>query len=265
MYRQLAVIFVTVVVLPSMLQAAEVPDHLKPQVEKLKKLLEQEQGILETRLADLQSKLKTARRDERRHLMQQIDTTKKEINAIKGGALPDNPLDCHGLAVGKIGVVESHLEVVSVLGPEKMHVIPFHYVGSDKEREGGTLIIYGYPTKGVVDGQTLVRLGLVEVTGTERYTTVVGGAKTVFKITWYDAAALKPYLEKQAATVDRGDADRARPTRTWTDASDTFSVKASFAGSALGKVKLRKEDGSIIEVEFDKLSAADQEYIRSLR
>ena len=126
-------------------------------------------------------------------------------------------------------------------------------------------MIYGWPTKGVVDGQKVELPGLAEVTGTERYTTVAGGAKTVFKITWYDADALKPYLEKQAAKVDRPVADQTRPLRAWTDASGKFSVKASFAGSALGKVKLRKEDGSVIEVDLDKLLGADQEYVQSLR
>jgi hypothetical protein len=57
----------------------------------------------------------------------------------------------------------------------------------------------------------------------------------------------------------------AKPMRTWTDTSGQFSVTASFAGYAFGKVKLRKEDGSVIEVEFAKLSLADQGYVNSFR
>ncbi len=57
----------------------------------------------------------------------------------------------------------------------------------------------------------------------------------------------------------------AKPMRTWTDTSGQFSVTASFAGYAFGKVKLRKEDGSVIEVEFAKLSLADQDYVERFR
>jgi predicted RNA-binding Zn-ribbon protein involved in translation (DUF1610 family) len=67
---------------------------------------------------------------------------------------------------------------------------------------------------------------------------------------------------------ERNEAERrvqAQPLRTWTDASGKFSVKASFAGYAMGTVNLRKEDGSVIKVDLDQLSADDQEYVQSLR
>ncbi len=82
------------------------------------------------------------------------------------------------------------------------------------------------------------------------------------ELNWLEVAASKPAATASAEHKSRG---QVRPLRTWTDASGKFSVKASFAGSAMGKVKLRKEDGSVIEVDLDKLSAEDQKYIQSLR
>ncbi len=268
MYRSLAATIATVLVCAFTLQAAEVPDHLKAQVKKVRQLCEQQLVNLEKRMEDLQSELKTARRDanKRRDLMQEIDRTKKEIQSLKDGALPSTHLNHFKLAIGQVGTIGADLEVLNVLGPEKILVAPYFLIREGvKEPQGEPFMIYGYPTQGVVDGQTLRRAGVFEVTGTEQYTTVAGGAKTVFKITWYDADTLKPYLDKQAARLDRPDADQTRPVRTWTDASGKFSVKASFAGSALGKVRLRKEDGSVIEVDLDKLSADDRKYINGLR
>lgn len=289
MNRSVAATISTLLVWALTLQAAEVPEHLKVQVEKIRKLQEQQLAYFEKRLAELQPELKTERRNPRggslarySSLMQEVEQAKKEIKSLKEGALPSNPLNHFELAVGQVGKLSGlkglvpglaeEVEVINVLGPEKMLVVPICLVeartGWDK-KAGEPLMIYGWPTKGVVDGQKLDLPGLVEVTGTEQYTTVAGGAKTVFKISWFDADALKPYLgkymEKQPAKVDRPAVDRTRPVRTWTDASGKFSVKASFDGSAMGKVKLRKEDGSVVEVDLDKLSADDQKYINGLR
>ena len=95
MYRSVAATIATVLVWAFTLQAADVPEHLKAQVEKIRKLQERQLANLEKRMEDLQSELKTARRDanKRRDLMQEIDWTKKEIKALKEGALPSNPLD----------------------------------------------------------------------------------------------------------------------------------------------------------------------------
>lgn len=290
MYRSVAVTIVTVLIWSLTLPAAEVPDHLKVQVEKLRQLRERQLAEFETRLTDLQSELKTAPLSRRREFANQISWTKKGIDALKGGALPSAPLNCSKLALGQVGTLSAgDLQVLNVLGPDKMLVIPFRTVSSGgggvvplrasgqaiqnallntRKEPGEPFMIDGRPTKGIVDGQKLDLPGLFEVTGTEQYETVAGGAKTVFKITWYDADAL-PYLgkytDKEPAKADRSAADQTRSVRTWTDASGKFSVKASFAGSAMGKVRLRKEDGSVIEVDLDKLSAADQEHVKGLR
>ena len=53
--------------------------------------------------------------------------------------------------------------------------------------------------------------------------------------------------------------------RTWTDKTGQFSIEAEFAGYASGKVKLRKQDGSTIEIPLDALSDADQKWLEDRR
>jgi hypothetical protein len=57
-------------------------------------------------------------------------------------------------------------------------------------------------------------------------------------------------------------APAAAKLRTWKDATGSFSVEAEFVGAGVGKVTLRKADGSTIKVPLEKLSAEDQQYIR---
>ena len=52
--------------------------------------------------------------------------------------------------------------------------------------------------------------------------------------------------------------------REWSDTTGKFRVQAEFVASRNGKVILEKPDGSIISVPLEKLSAADQAFVRSL-
>lgn len=51
-------------------------------------------------------------------------------------------------------------------------------------------------------------------------------------------------------------------SRTWTDASGQFKIKADFVSYAAGQVKLKKADGSVIEIPMERLSEEDQKWIR---
>jgi hypothetical protein len=46
--------------------------------------------------------------------------------------------------------------------------------------------------------------------------------------------------------------------RTWTDATGKFQLKAKFVSLKDGKVTLEKEDGKVVEIDINKLSAADK-------
>lgn len=52
-----------------------------------------------------------------------------------------------------------------------------------------------------------------------------------------------------------------REFRTWT--SGMYKTEAQFFSMTAGKVKLKKRDGTIVEVPLEKFSEDDQEYIRS--
>lgn len=50
--------------------------------------------------------------------------------------------------------------------------------------------------------------------------------------------------------------------RTWTDATGQFSINARFGGIIAGKVNLLTKDGRKIQLEPEKLSAADQDFLK---
>jgi mono/diheme cytochrome c family protein len=51
--------------------------------------------------------------------------------------------------------------------------------------------------------------------------------------------------------------------REWADATGKFKVEAELVAVRSGKVFLERRDGSVISVPLDKLSAADQEFLKS--
>lgn len=52
--------------------------------------------------------------------------------------------------------------------------------------------------------------------------------------------------------------------RTWADATGVFTVKAEMVGYADGVVHLKLDSGKVIDVALDRLSADDQEHVRSV-
>ena len=52
--------------------------------------------------------------------------------------------------------------------------------------------------------------------------------------------------------------------RLWKDSTGKFQVEATFKGMRSGNAVLQKNDGSIIQVPFNRFSAADQAYLRGL-
>lgn len=49
--------------------------------------------------------------------------------------------------------------------------------------------------------------------------------------------------------------------RTWRDASGQFNIEAEFRGMSFGSVKLKKQDGKLINVPLEKLSDEDKKWI----
>jgi len=299
MFRSVTVAVVVFSVCSVGVWAAEPPDHLKPQLERMRKWQEQEISRLEKHLEGLQTAFKDARfdREKRRPMKEQIELTETRIDDIKRGALPIATVDAFKLSMGQIGtLVVEKLEVLEVLSKAseegRMLVVPIKTkkksVGGmgggtysarsygrslqqailnthtyRYEESGEPFMLYGYPTEGLVSGQKLELLdGLVEAEGTERYE-IGFDLKTMFKLRWYDVDALRPYLKQNVSQPPEKDAEPTPSVpRTWTDATGNFTLEATFRGVIGGNVRLEKADGSVISIPLEKLSEADQEWIR---
>lgn len=56
----------------------------------------------------------------------------------------------------------------------------------------------------------------------------------------------------------------AAPIRTWTDDTGQFTVKARMTSFADGKIRLQRADGRVVILSLEKVSQADQEYVRQM-
>lgn len=72
--------------------------------------------------------------------------------------------------------------------------------------------------------------------------------------------------EPEKKRTRRPPPERPEPVvRTWSDATGQFTIEAEFAGYSSGVVKLKKADGSTLDLLLENLSQADQDWIRSRR
>lgn len=76
--------------------------------------------------------------------------------------------------------------------------------------------------------------------------------------------AIRPTIFLVAGVLMLAGADRgqAEESRKWSDAGGTYSVVAEFVELKDGVVRLRREDGRIARIPLDRLSEADQRYVR---
>ena len=71
------------------------------------------------------------------------------------------------------------------------------------------------------------------------------------------SACLFVFVIVACLTVSRLAAEQ----RTWTDATGNFTIEAEFAGLDDGVVRLKKNDGTIVEVPVGKLSGDDRLWV----
>jgi len=123
-----------------------------------------------------------------------------------------------------------------------------------------TVWVSGVKTDGIVDDAWVAFPQVFEVKKTRRYGTALGGSSTVFELSPF------PIQDATALTAELGPKPKPKPTapafRTWTNVTGNFTVHARFAGIIAGKLNLLTKDGRKIQLEPDKLSEKDQEYIR---
>ncbi|MGI9517258.1 MAG: SHD1 domain-containing protein [Pirellulaceae bacterium] len=80
---------------------------------------------------------------------------------------------------------------------------------------------------------------------------------------------IKPVFPPSRLTlVQSGAANETTPAsselREWEDDSGRFKIMATLIGQTDDKVRLRKEDGRVVEVDVNQLSEADQQYLTDL-
>lgn len=109
---------------------------------------------------------------------------------------------------------------------------------------------------------------VLEVHGTRSYSTVLGNDRSLPLLDIIDVATFHERLsgtKERTVRETKSTTPKVYSLREWTDASGKHKTKATFAGLGSGGVSLRKEDGSVIKLPVDKLSADDRKYIESLR
>ncbi len=77
------------------------------------------------------------------------------------------------------------------------------------------------------------------------------------------AATQKPNSGSPDKPKSAGGAEKRFEFRTWTSKTGKFKVRAKLRGVEDGKVKLEKEDGTVIVVPLSRLSEADQRFLDS--
>ncbi|MCC9609390.1 hypothetical protein LOC68_05450 [Blastopirellula sp. JC732] len=83
-----------------------------------------------------------------------------------------------------------------------------------------------------------------------------------------EIAALQAALQRSAEAKGgalNGPVKRTLPIRKWTDMTGQFSVQAEIVGVENNVVTLQRTDGKRIQIPIANLSAADREYISSLK
>ena len=87
---------------------------------------------------------------------------------------------------------------------------------------------------------------------------VAAEAKAAARIAAADAIAAAEKRRRE----EEADRHRREATRTWTEAASGREITAQFLSYVPGKVKLQREDGTVVVIPTDRLSAEDQDWIR---
>lgn len=108
----------------------------------------------------------------------------------------------------------------------------------------------------------------VEIGGEVKYINerfVEGAVAKSQEIEQQQAAAddAEQQAQREAAYRATQERQRAENTRTWKDTTGSYSIEATFVKMAGGKVTLEKQDGSRIDIDLNKLSNDDQQWVRA--
>ena len=121
-----------------------------------------------------------------------------------------------------------------------------------------------FPTKGLVDEQSVRLIGDMECTGTKSYGTAIGGSRTVKVVRFISAEELaKADAEEAARNAERERRDEEASYVTWHSKAGT-TIVAKFVSWSLGKVELLTKDGRKLTVPVSSFTDEDAEKLRQL-
>lgn len=73
----------------------------------------------------------------------------------------------------------------------------------------------------------------------------------------------KEQAAKEAEERAADEKERLDEFRTWTDSTGAHTVEARYVKNIMGKITLEKRDKSTVDLDLDKLSEADREWIKN--
>ncbi|HEY4760530.1 MAG TPA: SHD1 domain-containing protein [Thermoguttaceae bacterium] len=176
--------------------------------------------------------------------------------------------------VGDWGFITSGLITISQVS-KKEYLVLCKYKGDR------ILLIRGMDMTNITDDVEFILQHPVVIRTTYSYVAADGAKNTVLVAESNDAAledaiaktrdeeakrqavAESKHIEEKKILQAENEKRRKEATRIWTDSTSGYTIKAEFLSSTAGKVKLKKEDGSIATISLDKLSKEDQKWIRN--
>lgn len=179
---------------------------------------------------------------------EKIERLRADIESAPAWRVPPIKLE-EGVTIPCFGEIQNTIVVFQITSDSR-------FIG----KAGGSLFIFdGFDTSKFADGESLGLKQPIKITETEKYTTVTGAPKTVYKIVPLSA-------DEQAAVTEcatkKRDPFKGETFRTWTDSTKKFNVNAWFVEREKADVVLKKENGEILKIPLAKLSLQDKTWIR---
>ena len=177
------------------------------------------------------------------------------MREIKAGAIGTLGNNHHLWSVTALQVIDKENVLASI--EYGIATVP---TGGGVNLGGEAVWLKGVSTEGVVDNRAFPHEGKVyQVVGTKQYP-ARNGTSTVFVLEQLNIG--ERFGRQSKKPLSMAEPEKIE-VRKWSDASGSFSIEASFAGLSNGMVRLKKTDGSEVNVPLEKLSEADREWISS--
>lgn len=182
-------------------------------------------------------------------LKAEIQKQKQEIYEYKTFALPTiGP----NYTENRWGIPET--EVVEILQVVNSDSLLAFFLPEFRGRE--LALLRGFSTEGLADGRRLKMAEPIVPDGTYNYEAVSGAGRTVTAYRLMTESEINALIKhKESLSCDAC-------VRNWVSSDGKHTTTATLVSFDLLRVKLQKEDGTVVELELPKLSKEDQRYVK---